>query len=141
VHKNPLIRNVVFNQLKQEDNILLLEPLDYQEMANLIAASTLLLTDSGGIQEEAPTLGKPVLVLRSETERPEVVDIGAAKLIGTEKMNIIKEVASLLSNTEEYQKMIIKKSPYGDGNASKRIIEYILFQYGLINRPPDEFVF
>ena len=141
VHKNPLIRNVVFNQLKQEDNILLLEPLDYQEMANLIAASTLLLTDSGGIQEEAPTLGKPVLVLRSETERPEVVDIGAAKLIGTEKMNIIKEVESLLSNTEEYQKMIIKKSPYGDGNASKRIIEYILFQYGLIDHLPDEFVF
>jgi len=141
VHKNPIIRDVVFEKLKGQDNIILLEPLDYCEMANLIAFSTLVLTDSGGIQEEAPALGKPVLILRSETERPEVVDIGAAKLVGTATEIITQEVDKLLSNSQEYQKMIIKKSPYGDGYASKRIIEFILYRYGLINDPPVEFVF
>lgn len=141
VHKNPLIREVVFNRLKGEHNIILLEPLDYQEMANLISESTLILTDSGGIQEEAPSLGKPVLILRLETERPEVVKIGAAKLVGTETTNIVEETEDLLNNSENYQKMVIKKSPYGDGKAAKRIIEYILFRYHLINEPPLEYTF
>jgi len=136
-----LIRDVVFKKLKGHNNIILSEPLDYGEMANLIAFSALVLTDSGGIQEEAPALGKPVLILRSETERPEVVNIGAAKLIGTATEKITQEVEKLLSNPEEYQKMITKKSPYGDGYASKRIIEFILYRYGLLAEPPVEFVF
>ena len=141
VHKNPLIRKVVFNHLQEKKNIILSEPLDYQQMANMISLSTLILSDSGGIQEEAPALGKPVLILRSETERPEVVKIGAAKLVGTEAKKISNEVEKLLLNPAEYQKMVINKSPYGDGHAAKRIIEYILFQYHYLEHPPSEYIF
>jgi len=141
VHKNPLIRKVVFNYLQEKKNIILSEPLDYQQMANMISLSTLILSDSGGIQEEAPALGKPVLILRSETERPEVVKIGAAKLVGTEAKKIHNEVEKLLFNPAEYQKMVTNKSPYGDGQAAKRIIEYILYQYHYLNHPPAEYIF
>jgi len=141
VHKNPLIRKVVFNHLQEKKNIILSEPLDYQQMANMISLSTLILSDSGGIQEEAPALGKPVLILRSETERPEVVKIGAAKLVGTEAKKISNEVEKLLLNPAEYQKMVINKSPYGDGQAAKRIIEYILFRYHYLEHPPSEYIF
>ncbi len=141
VHKNPVIREVIYTHLKDKENIILSEPLDYQEMANLMALSTLILTDSGGIQEEAPALGKPVLILRSETERPEVVKIGAAKLVGNKVEDIKGEVESLLYNSNEYQKMVINKSPYGDGQAAKRIIEYILYQYHYLDQLPSEFTF
>ncbi len=140
VHKNPIIRKVVNQYLLDKDNILLLEPLDYQEMANLMTLSTLILTDSGGIQEEAPALGKPVLVLRTETERPEVIEIGAAKLVGTDIATITKEVEELLNNPIYYQKMVVQNSPYGDGRAAKRIIHYLLYQYHLIKTLPEEFV-
>ncbi len=141
VHKNPIIKEVVFNSLKDKKNIILSEPFNYQEMANLIALSTLVLTDSGGIQEEAPALGKPVLILRSETERPEVLKIGAAKLVGTKTEDINREVERLLSSYGDYQKMVINKSPYGDGQAAKRIVEYILYQYHYLDRPPSEYIF
>jgi UDP-N-acetylglucosamine 2-epimerase (non-hydrolysing) len=129
MHKNPKIREIIFNFLKDKENIILLEPLNYQEMANLMALSDLILTDSGGMQEEGPALGKPVLVLRTETERPEVIEIGAAKLVGTEVTNISREVERLLDNSLNYQKMVVKKSPYGDGLAARRIVQYLLYQY------------
>jgi UDP-N-acetylglucosamine 2-epimerase (non-hydrolysing) len=141
IHKNPKIRNIVFKYLQKEESIILSEPLDYQEMANIMSLSTLVLTDSGGIQEEAPALGKPVLILRTETERPEVVKIGAAKLVGTTTENIEKEIERLLLNQAEYKKMVINKSPYGDGQAAKRILEYILYQYNISKSPPFEYIY
>jgi UDP-N-acetylglucosamine 2-epimerase (non-hydrolysing) len=141
LHKNPQIRGIVYKYLQEEDNIILTEPLDYQEMANMMSLSSLVLTDSGGIQEEAPALGKPVLILRSETERPEVVQIGAAKLVGTKTENIEKEIEKLFFSDAEYQKMVKNKSPYGDGQAAKRIMEYILYQYHLIDSIPSEYIF
>ncbi|MDD3538769.1 MAG: UDP-N-acetylglucosamine 2-epimerase (non-hydrolyzing) [Atribacterota bacterium] len=139
MHKNPKIREIIFNFLKDKENIILLEPLNYQEMANLMALSDLILTDSGGMQEEGPALGKPVLVLREETERPEVLEIGAAKLVGTEAINIGREVERLLDNSLDYYKMVVEKSPYGDGLAAKRIVQYLLYQYHYLDEPPSEF--
>ena len=139
IHKNPIIRKVVTKYLQDKENIILLEPLDYREMANLMALSTIILTDSGGIQEEAPALGKPVLILRTETERPEVLKIGAAKLVGTNVVTICREVDGLLNNSDYYQKMVVKKSPYGDGLAAKRIIQYLLYQYHFLKHLPKEF--
>ncbi len=110
-------------------------------MANLMALSTIILTDSGGIQEEAPSLGKPVLILREETERPEVLHIGAAKLVGTGMDVICKEVELLLEDHGYYKKMVAQRSPYGDGMASKRIIQYILYQWHYLNKLPEEFIF
>ncbi|MFW6149306.1 MAG: non-hydrolyzing UDP-N-acetylglucosamine 2-epimerase [Atribacterota bacterium] len=141
LHKNPIIREMIFNHLSDKENIILTDSLDYKEMAHLMAISTLILTDSGGVQEEAPALGKPLLVLRSETERPEVIKIGAAKLVGTETKNILAEVNKLLSGRDDYQRMITHKSPYGDGQASRRIIEFILYQYHYLDKSPLEFVF
>ncbi len=140
VHKNPVIREVVYKHLKDKESIILLEPLDYKEMANLMALATIILTDSGGIQEEAPALGKPVLILRAETERPEVVNIGAARLVGTDPSVICREVELLLKNPDYYQKMALPKSPYGDGLAAKRIIHYILYQYNYLAELPAEFI-
>lgn len=140
VHKNPIVRKVVYQYLKDRDNVLLLEPLDYQEMANLMALSTLILTDSGGIQEEAPALGKPVLVLRTETERPEVIKVGSAKLVGTDIGKISKEVEVLLNDPQYYQKMVAPYSPYGDGQAAKRIIKYLLYKYQYLKSLPEEFI-
>ncbi|MDD4363201.1 MAG: UDP-N-acetylglucosamine 2-epimerase (non-hydrolyzing), partial [Atribacterota bacterium] len=141
VHKNPLIKAVVNKYLSGKKDIVLSDPLDYSEMANLIKYSTLILTDSGGIQEEAPALGKPVLILRNETERIEVIEKGFAKLIGTEPDKIINNVENLLSNDIEYKKMSCnKRSPYGDGKAANRIIEFILFKYNYISEKPDEFI-
>jgi UDP-N-acetylglucosamine 2-epimerase (non-hydrolysing) len=141
LHKNPVIREVIFSHLDHKKNIILTDTLDYQEMANLMNISTLILTDSGGIQEEAPALGKPVLILRSETERPEVVEIGAGKLVGTETENIRREVERLLTKPDDYQKMVVNKSPYGDGEAAKRIIGYILYQYHYLDHPPLEYIY
>lgn len=103
----------------------MIEPLDYLPFAHLQARSYLIVTDSGGIQEEAPTLGKPVLVVRKETERPEGIEAGTAKLIGLEKENIFKELDLVLSNKDEYQKMANAVNPYGDGKAAERIVDII----------------
>ena len=104
----------------------LIEPLEVTDFHNLIKKSYLVLTDSGGIQEEGPSLGKPVLVVRETTERPEGVEAGTLKLVGTSTERIVKEVSRLLDDKEEYERMSTAENPYGDGNASKRIINAIM---------------
>jgi UDP-N-acetylglucosamine 2-epimerase (non-hydrolysing) len=139
VHKNPEIRRNVQEILQNKKNILLLDTLNYDDMVNLMSKSYIILTDSGGIQEEAPSLGKPVLVLRDETERPEAVKAGVVKLIGTKEKRICSEVDSLLNRREKYMKMSKSINPYGDGKASERIVKKILYNFNLIDQEPDEF--
>lgn len=124
VHMNPQIVKLANEKLTQE-NIILIEPLEYVEFANLINKSHLILTDSGGLQEEAPSLGKPVLVLRTETERPEAVYAGTVKVIGVEYENVYKEITNILNDKKEYDKMSNAVNPYGDGKACDRIIDFI----------------
>ena len=124
VHMNPHIVKLANEKLTQS-NIILIEPLEYVEFANLINKSHLILTDSGGLQEEAPSLGKPVLVLRTETERPEAVDAGTVKVIGVEYENVYKEITHILNDKKEYDKMSNAVNPYGDGKACDRIIDFI----------------
>jgi len=125
VHKNPNVEGVVFANLRNNPKIHLVEPLEYPDFANVMAKSYLILSDSGGVQEEAPSLGKPVLVLRKTTERPEAVKAGTVKLVGTDKNKIKKEVKKLLENKKEYQKIAKAKNPYGNGTASKKIVKVI----------------
>ncbi|WP_309297835.1 non-hydrolyzing UDP-N-acetylglucosamine 2-epimerase [Thermodesulfovibrio yellowstonii] len=125
VHLNPNVREPVNRILNGIRNILLVEPLEYPYLIWLMSKSFLVLTDSGGIQEEAPSLGKPVLVMREVTERVEGIEAGTAKLVGTKKQNIIDAVKSLMENASEYQKMSKAINPYGDGLASKRIVEIL----------------
>ena len=139
VHKNPKVRDVVNAELGNMKQVHLIDPLDYQPFANLIARSYLILTDSGGIQEEAPSLGKPVLVLRDTTERPEAIEAGTVKLIGTDRNRVYEETKLLLTNKSEYNRMAHAVNPYGDGKASERIVQYILHKYGLISVKPNEF--
>jgi len=139
LHKNPEIRRNVKEILQNKKDILLLDTLDYDDMINLMSKSYIILTDSGGIQEEAPSLGKPVLVLRDETERPEAVKAGVVKLIGTDEERICSEVDSLLNSREKYMEMSKNINPYGDGKASGRIVKKILYYFNLINQSPDEF--
>lgn len=126
VHKNPKVRQVVQEELSGMDRIHLIDPLDYEPFANLIARSYLVLTDSGGIQEEAPSLGKPVLVLRDTTERPEAVEAGTVKLIGTARDRVYNETKGLLTDKEEYERMSNAVNPYGDGKAAERIVKSLL---------------
>ena len=139
VHKNPLVRQVVQEELGLTPRVHLIDPLDYQPFANLMARSYLVLTDSGGIQEEAPALGKPVLVLRDTTERPEAVTAGTVKLIGTDRELVYQETKELLVNKAEYRRMANAVNPYGDGMASSRIVAAILHKYGLTASRPGEF--
>ena len=139
LHKNPEIRRNVKEILQNKKDILLLDTLDYDDMVNLMSKSYIILTDSGGIQEESPSLGKPVLVLRDETERPEAVEAGVVKLIGTNKERVYSEVKTLLSNRDKYVKMSKSINPYGDGKASERIVKKILYNFNLIDQSPDEF--
>lgn len=126
VHLNPKVRNIVNAILGKNNKVHLIEPLDVEELHNLMKKVYLVATDSGGIQEEAPALGKPVLVLRTETERPEAVDAGTVKLVGVEKDNIVRQISILLDNSDEYNQMSKAVNPYGDGNASKYIAEFLL---------------
>lgn len=121
-HKNPKIRASIAPQIEGLNNVLSIEPVGYGEFSHLIANSDIILTDSGGIQEEAPSLGKPVLVLRKNTERPEAVDAGTVKLIGTDTKRIVEAVTSLLDQTEVYEQMSRAVNPYGDGKSAKRTI-------------------
>lgn len=130
VHRNPKVREVVVCELGNCRQVRLTEPLDYEPFANLMARSHLILTDSGGIQEEAPSLGKPVLVLRDTTERPEAIAAGTVKLIGTEEDDVYRETKLLLDNNEEYLRMATAVNPYGDGKASARIMQGILHYFG-----------
>jgi UDP-N-acetylglucosamine 2-epimerase (non-hydrolysing) len=125
VHLNPNVQEPVHRIIGDIDRIHLIEPLEYEPFVYLMNQSYLILTDSGGIQEEAPSLGKPVLVMREVTERPEAVEAGTAKLVGTKMENIVGETQKLLDHSEEYQKMTNIKNPYGDGKTSERILNIL----------------
>ncbi len=121
VHPNPNVRGVMERQLAQFGNIALIDPLDYPNFAHLLSLADIMLTDSGGVQEEAPALGKPVLVMRETTERPEGVEAGTARLVGTDSANIVAEVTRLLDDDAAYAEMAQAHNPYGDGKTSQRI--------------------
>lgn len=125
LHLNPAVRKTAGRILGSVPNVILTEPLDVQDMHNLIARSYLVMTDSGGLQEEAPSCGIPVLVLRSETERPEAVEAGTVKIVGTEEYGIYCSVCRLLTDSEEYHRMARAVNPYGDGLASRRIADIL----------------
>ncbi len=139
LHKNPEIRRNVKGILQNKKDILLLDTLDYDDMVNLMSKSYIMLTDSGGIQEEGPSLGKPVLILRDKTERPEAVEAGVVKLIGTNEERVCSEVDTLLNRRDKYIEMSKNINPYGDGKASERIVKKILNNFNLIDQSPTEF--
>lgn len=128
VHLNPNVQEPVRKILSGRRNVFLVEPLEYLPFVHLMHRSYLILTDSGGIQEEAPSLGKPVLVMRDTTERPEALDAGSVMLVGTDVRAIVDSVKTLLDDPEKYQTMSNAISPYGDGNAANRILKIILKQ-------------
>lgn len=130
VHKNPKVREIVNQELGHLSRVHLIEPMDYEPFANLMAKVDIVLTDSGGIQEEAPALGKPVLVLRDTTERPEAVEAGTVKLVGTAYEDVLRETNRLLDDEEHYRSMAEAANPYGDGKACERIIKAILHKKG-----------
>lgn len=125
VHLNPNVREPVFRLLRELPNVVLIEPVDYLPFVYLMDRATLIITDSGGVQEEAPSLGKPVLVMREVTERPEAVEAGTVKLVGTEVDRIVAEASELLTDAAAYQRMSRAMNPYGDGRACERIVEII----------------
>ena len=129
IHKNPLVREVAKEVFANTDRVKLIEPLDVFDFHNFQNKSYIILTDSGGIQEEAPSLGKPVLVLRDTTERPEGIVAGTLKLVGTDEDIIYRETKRLLDDKEEYNKMSKASNPYGDGFASKYIVDAIINKY------------
>lgn len=139
VHLSPVVQEVAHRYLDSLENVHLIEPLMADEMHNLMARSYMIMTDSGGLQEEAPALGKPVLVLRRETERPEAVAAGTVKIAGTDEQTIYAMAAELISNRDEYEKMARAVNPYGDGHACRRIVEGILYYFGIRECPPEVF--
>lgn len=130
IHLNPVVRKIADDELTGVDRIKLIEPLDVLEFHNMMARCHLILTDSGGIQEEAPSLGKPVLVMRDTTERPEGIEAGTLKLVGTNEETIYKEFKNLLVNEEEYERMSKASNPYGDGHACERICKVLEDYFG-----------
>lgn len=140
VHLNPAVQETARNILGSHSRVHLVNPLDVQDMHNLMSRSYLVMTDSGGLQEEAPSLGKPVLVLRNETERPEAVIAGTVKLAGTNRENIRNLAIQLLNDAAEYGRMARAVNPYGDGKASSRITEALLYEFGLSKEKPKEFI-
>lgn len=129
VHLNPAVREVAFDILGGHDRIKLIDPVNADELHNAIKRGFMVLTDSGGLQEEAPSLGKPVLVLRNETERPEAVEAGTVKIAGVNEENIYKMTNELINNKSEYDKMAHAVNPYGDGHASERIVKAIIERF------------
>jgi UDP-N-acetylglucosamine 2-epimerase (non-hydrolysing) len=125
---NPNVREPVYRILGGVENVRLIEPLDYAHLVFLMKRAYLILTDSGGIQEEAPSLGKPVLVIREKTERPEAVEAGVAKLIGTKSETILPETQRLLDDNDAYARMARAVNPFGDGKASGRIVDVLVRQ-------------
>ena len=140
VHMNPAVRRVVNEVLGNIPRVHLIEPLQYEPFINLMQRSYLVLTDSGGLQEEAPSLGKPVLVLRDTTERPEAVEAGTVKLVGTDRQIVLSVTRELLNNVKAYQSMAEAVNPYGDGLASKRITDFICHKFNLAEELPQEFL-
>ena len=126
IHMNPVVRKAAFEELGECDRIHIIEPLDVLDFHNFLARSYLILTDSGGIQEEAPSLGKPVLVMRDTTERPEGIEAGTLKLVGTNEQSIYRNFKQLLENNDIYEKMAHASNPYGDGLACKRIADILI---------------
>ncbi|MCM3026693.1 UDP-N-acetylglucosamine 2-epimerase (non-hydrolyzing) [Bacillus safensis] len=139
VHLNPVVRDAAQTEFSDLDRVHLIEPLEVVDFHNFAANSHFILTDSGGVQEEAPSLGKPVLVLRDTTERPEGVKAGTLKLAGTDEETIYNMAKELLVDQKEYDNMSKASNPYGDGRASKRIVEMLLYQYGLTDVKPLSF--
>ena len=140
VHLNPAVRETVFSVLGDMETVHLTDPVTVDDLHNAISRSFMVMTDSGGIQEEAPALAKPVLVLRRETERPEAVAAGTVKLAGVEMEDILNMARELLDNEESYKKMAHAANPYGDGNASQRIIHAILNRYGFCSERPEDYI-
>jgi UDP-N-acetylglucosamine 2-epimerase (non-hydrolysing) len=139
VHLNPVVKDVVYDYLEGVKGVHLLPPLDTKETHNLMNKCYMVMTDSGGLQEEAPHLGKPVLVLRDVTERPEAVDSGTVKLVGTNMQDIIESANKLINDKDHYEAMSRAVNPYGDGRASERITDAILYSFGYINSRAEEF--
>lgn len=139
VHLSPVVREAAGQYLSGHDRIHLIDPLDVEEMHNLMARAHLVLTDSGGLQEEAPALGRPVLVLRRETERPEAVEAGTVKLAGTQEEQVFRMASELLTDEAAYHAMAHAVNPYGDGFACRRIADAIEWRFGLREEPPEEF--
>lgn len=139
MHKNPKVRDIAYKHLSDHDRIELIEPLEVVDFHNFAHQSHLILTDSGGVQEEAPSLGKPVLVLRDTTERPEGVEAGTLKLAGTKEEDVYQYTKALLTDEALYKKMSIAQNPYGDGHASKRICDHIQYYFGLTESKPEPF--
>ena len=139
VHLSPYVQEVAYRYLDGLENVLLVKPLGVTDMHNLLARSYMVMTDSGGLQEEAPALGKPVLVLRRETERPEAVAAGTVRVIGTEKDVIIAEAEELLLGGQRYQDMAHAVNPYGDGFACRRIVDDLLYFLGEKDAPAEDF--
>ena len=140
VHRNPLVRQAVKEVLDGVPGIHLVDPMEYEPFTNLMARSAIILTDSGGIQEEAPSLGKPVLVLRDTTERPEAVASGTVKLVGTDEDKVYNTAYKLLTDEEAYREMAESINPYGDGHTSERIVQAILYFYGISEKKPSIFI-
>ena len=139
VHRNPLVREAVAEELEGHDRIHLVEPMEYEPFTNLMARSAIVLTDSGGIQEEAPSLGKPVLVLRDTTERPEAVAAGTVALVGTSEEAVYETAHRLLTDEAAYRKMAEAVNPYGDGHAAERIVAWLRHRAGLAADVPAPF--
>ena len=140
VHLSPVVRDCVFPLLGGRARIHLIDPVDVEAMHNLIARCYMVMTDSGGLQEEAPALGKPVLVMRRETERPEAIAAGTAKLAGVEKEEIVRLANELLDDPAAYAGMAKAVNPYGDGHASERIVQAILWHFGRTEQKPADFM-
>ncbi len=140
VHRNPRVADVVERRLRGRERVLLCDPLPYPDWANLMNRAHLVVTDSGGLQEEAPALGKPVVLLRDTTERPEALEAGTVWQAGTDREEIVHAVTTLLSDGEAYNRMARAINPYGDGRAAERIVQAILWRYGFRVAPPEEFV-
>ncbi|EHB6499335.1 UDP-N-acetylglucosamine 2-epimerase (non-hydrolyzing) [Enterococcus faecalis] len=139
MHKNPLVRKAAETVLGEGENIVLLDALDVSDFHNVLARSYCVLTDSGGIQEEAPSLGVPVFILRESTERTEGIKLGTAKLVGTNEENVFNEIISLLKDRKLHKKMSKVVNLYGDGKASKRIVDAILYEFGMTDYVPEDF--
>lgn len=137
VHLNPAVRETVNKYLSGMDRVHLIDPIDVRDMHNAMDRSYMIMTDSGGLQEEAPSLGKPVLVLRNETERPEAVEAGTVKIAGVKEEVIYEMAKKILTDKNEYDKMARAVNPYGDGEASRRTVEAILYHFGKGEKPED----
>ncbi len=138
IHKNPKVRELAAQILGDLERVHIIEPLDYEPFANVMARVDLILTDSGGVQEEAPALGKPVLVLRDTTERPEAVKAGTVALVGTDENLIYNTALQLLTDEVAYHKMANAVNPYGDGKASGRIMQAIEYYFDIIAERPEK---